>query len=446
MRNFRIDSKYICWGITAIVVIVSSTCFFWILQKLPTIANFLLLFLSILSPFIWGLLITCLLSPGMHLFERKIFVPLVERFLPEYSKKKSLIRVLSIALALLLAFAIVITLLMMVLPQMYESIESIVKSFPDYVNRVVQWMNGTLRENPELKKMLSSMLGDISESLTTWFQTNVLSSMNNVLSSVSTSVYKIVIELLNILIGVVISCYLLFNKEHFGGSMRKLLYSIFNEKHVLSIYEVANDINTAFMSFINGKLLNSLIIGFLCCICCAIMRMPYVVLVSVIVGVTDIIPFFGPFIGAVPCALIIFMVSPLKCLIFVIFIIVLQQVDGNIIGPKILGSTTGLSGFWVMFAILVGQGFFGIVGLVLGVPVMSIVYAMVKSLIEKNLTKRGLPTDSESYEVQYTRKWSPFRKMKKTEAESEESSEMTSADKTDQVSVEASPGTGKTGD
>ncbi|MGI6012700.1 MAG: AI-2E family transporter [Oscillospiraceae bacterium] len=426
MRKFRIDPKYICWGITAIIVIVSSTCFFWILQKLPAIAKFLLSFLKILSPFIWGFVLTCLLSPIMYRFEEKIFVPLVEHFLPDYRKKESLCRALSIALALVLSFAIVTTLLMMVLPQVYESIESIVRSLPDYANQIIRWTNNLLKENPELKKVLTSMLGDASNNLTDWLQTNVLSGMNNVVTSVSTSVYKIVMELLNILIGVVISCYLLFNKEHFGGSMRKLLYSIFNEKRVASIYKVAEDVNTAFMGFISGKLLDSLIIGFLCGICCTIMRMPYVVLISVVVGVTNIIPFFGPFIGAVPCALLIFMVSPFKCLIFVLFIIVLQQIDGNIIGPKILGSTTGLSGFWVMFAILVGQGFFGVIGLILGVPVMSLIYAMVKTLIEKNLVKRGLPVDSESYEAQYNEKRSAFWKSKKTEADSEETAETTS--------------------
>lgn len=426
MKKFRIDSKYICWGITAIVVIISSTCFFWILQKLPAIASFLLSFLKILSPFIWGLLITCLLSPFMYLLEERVSVPLVNRFFPDYQKKKSLARAFSIALALIVSFAVVITLMMMVVPQVYDSIESIVKSLPDYFNQVMRWMNSLLRENPDLKKMLNSILGNISVNLTTWLQTNVLSGMNNVLASVSTSVYKVVMELLNVLIGVVVSCYLLFNREHFGGSIRKLLYSLFNEERVRSIYEVAGDVNTAFMGFISGKLLDSLIIGFLCCISCAIMRMPYVMLVSVIVGVTNIIPFFGPFIGAVPCALLIFMVSPLKCLIFVIFIIVLQQIDGNIIGPKILGSTTGLSGFWVMFAILVGQGFFGIIGLILGVPVMSLIYAMVKALIEKNLEKRGLPVDSENYEVPYSRKRSRFRKAKKTEAASKETSETTS--------------------
>ena len=137
MRKFRIDPKYICWGITAIIVIVSSTCFFWILQKLPAIAEFLLSFLKILSPFIWGLVITCLLSPIMYLFEQQIFIPLIERFLPDYAKKKSFVRALSIALALVLSFAIVITLIMMVVPQVYESIESIVRSLPDYANQVI---------------------------------------------------------------------------------------------------------------------------------------------------------------------------------------------------------------------------------------------------------------------------------------------------------------------
>lgn len=438
MKRFRIDSKYIYWGITALVVVAISTSFFWLLQKLPDITAFLRTFLDILTPFIWGFVITYLLTPLVHLCEQRISDPLMERFLPDYKKRRSLARGISITLSLILSFTVVAALLMMVLPQVYESIESIVISLPDYANRAIAWVNELLQENPELKSILTTVLGDVSLWLTTWLQTDVLAGVNNILSSVSTSIYKVIIELFNILIGVVVSCYLLFNRERFGGGVRKMLYSLFSEKQINTIYQVAGNVSGAFMDFISGKLLDSLIIGFLCGICCAIMQMPYVMLISVVIGVTNIIPFFGPFIGAVPCALLVFMVSPFKCLMFVIFIVILQQIDGNIIGPKILGGTTGISGFWVMFAILVGQGFFGVVGLILGVPVMSLVYAMVKALIESALEARGLPIESENYEVEYKKDYTSGRKKaKKAEAASGKNTDPTSEKSFDEAIDEA---------
>lgn len=199
------------------------------------------------------------------------------------------------------------------------------------------------------------------------------------------------------LIGFVVACYVLSNMELFLAKSKKVLYSMFSVKASKRILKAIRFTDTAFMGFISGKVIDSAIIGVICYICCAIMRMPYVVLVSVIVAVTNIIPVFGPFIGAVPTALIILLVSPMKCLIYVIFIIVLQQIDGNIIGPKILGSSTGINGFWIMFAILLGGGLFGFIGMLLGVPVFVVIYAGLEKLVNDGLKKRGLQTETAEY-------------------------------------------------
>lgn len=200
--------------------------------------------------------------------------------------------------------------------------------------------------------------------------------------------------ILDVLIGFVVACYVLSNMELFLAKSKMVLYSMFSVKASKRILKAIRFTDTAFMGFISGKVIDSAIIGVICYICCAIMRMPYVVLVSVIVAVTNIIPVFGPFIGAVPTALIILLVSPMKCLIYVIFIIVLQQIDGNIIGPKILGNSTGINGFWIMFAILLGGGLFGFIGMLLGVPVFVVIYAGLERLVDhglKNAASRRRP-------------------------------------------------------
>ena len=196
---------------------------------------------------------------------------------------------------------------------------------------------------------------------------------------------------------IIVSIYILGNIEGFSASAKKLMYTVFSVEAAEKLREGLNFTDKTFMGFINGKLLDSAIIGLICYIGCALLNIPYALLVSVIVGVTNVIPFFGPFIGAVPSALLILLVDPLKCLIFVIFIIVLQQLDGNVIGPKILGSSIGINGFWVMFSIILGGGLFGFWGMLLGVPVFVVIYTALGRLVTKKLVKRDLPTDTDEY-------------------------------------------------
>ena len=203
--------------------------------------------------------------------------------------------------------------------------------------------------------------------------------------------------MLNILIGFVVACYVLGNVETFSAKCKKLLYSCFSVKNTDTILSAVRFTDRAFNGFINGKIIDSAIIGIICYIVCSILKMPYIVLVSVVVGVTNIIPVFGPFIGGIPTALIILLVSPTKALIYVIFIIVLQQIDGNIIGPKILGSSIGINGFWIMFAILLGGGLFGVVGMILAVPLFAVLYSGLEILVDKRLKNRGLATETAAY-------------------------------------------------
>ncbi|NCC69937.1 MAG: AI-2E family transporter [Clostridia bacterium] len=222
--------------------------------------------------------------------------------------------------------------------------------------------------------------------------------MTDLVANITNGVYYFIRGVYYVVIGIIVSVYILFNKEAVGTGAKKVVYSVFSVPFAKKVLESARFTDGIFMGFISGKIVDSTIIGMICYICCMILGMPYPVLVSVIIGVTNIIPFFGPFIGAIPSAFLILMVSPLKSLEFVIFILLLQQFDGNILGPKILGESIGVNGFWVMFAIILGGGLFGFAGMLLGVPVFVVIYTGINTLVNRKLKKSGLPTETAAYE------------------------------------------------
>lgn len=399
MKHLFDDKKYLCWGLTAFFVIIGSILFFMLLQHLPGIRAAISQLLGVLSPIIWGAVIAYLLQPVLKFFDRAVFMPLFTKLCrrkPENAPKLS--RAAASALSLVLLVIVLSALLWMLLPQVYDSIETLVVNIPDYAATVVDWVEERLINMPELEGAAVSILSRVSESLTNWFSNSILPQMESILTNVTTGVYKVVRAIANLLIGLVVSLYLMYNTGKFTAGCKRILYSLFAPKKALSILKAVRYADNAFMGFISGKLIDSLIIGVMCYIGCLILKMPYAILVSVIVGVTNIIPFFGPIIGAVPSAFLILMVSPVKCLIFVIFVFLLQQFDGNILGPKILGNAVGIKGFWIMFAIIIGGGLFGFIGMVLGVPVMTIILAGTHYLVNAALARRGLSTESEDYE------------------------------------------------
>ena len=399
-RRFNWDKKYLYWGMTAFGVIACAILFYMILSYLPALGKALGKLVKILSPFIWGLVITYLLLPLMRLMERNVFGPLMKK---AYRKNKKddghkLARGLSILVSEIVMLAIITALVYLILPQLYSSIESMVQNSNGYAATVEVWINNLLRDYPEIMEYANTVLDEVSVELRSWVQNTVLPGLGSMISNLTTGVYYVVMGIYNLIIGIIVSVYILGNVESFTAGCRRLLYSLFSVETAEKIREGVAFTDRTFMGFINGKLLDSAIIGLICYIFCAIVNMPYALLVSVIVGVTNIIPFFGPLLGAVPSAFIILMANPLKALIFVIFVIVLQQVDGNIIGPKILGNSIGIDGFWVMFSIILGAGLFGFWGMLLGVPVFVVIYTLLNDLVEKRLKKSDLPWETASYE------------------------------------------------
>ena len=293
--------------------------------------------------------------------------------------------------------ALITGLFFLIIPQLYSSIETIVINSPTYIDSLTTWATKMLTNYPEISDYVADLLGDVNTDIISWLQTTILPKLGSLLSNVSTGVRYVVTGVYNLAIGIIVSIYLLSNFESFSAGTKRMIYSILSVDTARKFLNGLRFVDKTFNGFLMGKLLDSAIIGLICYIVCMLLNMPYALLVSVLVGVTNIIPFFGPLIGAIPSAIIILMVDPFKCLVFVIFVILLQQLDGNIIGPKILGSTVGINGFWVMFSIILGAGLFSFWGMLLGVPVFVVIYTVINEGVERKLRRSDLPVDAESY-------------------------------------------------
>lgn len=404
-RRFHWDKKYLHWGVTAFLVVAASILFYMALNYLPVLKKALQKLANILNPFIWGLVFTYLLTPLMRTLERSCFFPLGKKLYKKSKKSEGKARrfgrALSVLVSIIVLLAVLTALVYMILPQLYSSIETIVTNSPAYLENLGVWVDQTLKDFPAVADFLEARLQELNTNLGNdlfgWIQTNVLPQLGSFVTNVTSGVYSVVRGVYNLVIGIIVSVYLLNGIEHYGAAFKRVLYSIFNIESAEKLLEGIRFTDRTFMGFINGKLLDSAIIGLICYIVCAILNMPYTLLVSVIIGITNIIPFFGPLIGAIPSAFIILMVDPLKCLIFIIFIIVLQQIDGNFIGPKILGNSVGISGFWVMFAIILGAGLFGFWGMLLGVPVFVVIYTLLNGAVERKLRRTDLPVEVSAY-------------------------------------------------
>ena len=358
----------------------------------------LLALLETVRPILYGAFIAYLLAPMVNFFERCLFPPR-----PGRERKRSqamLIRTAGILLGWLVVWFFFYLLASVLLPELYKSVLQLVANVDKYYQTISGWVtslsNHLLETNPDLAQQIVEKLGNYFQDFGRWLS-GLLPQLQTVMTTVSGGVWSAVNFLMDLLVGVIASVYLLATKERCAAYGRKLVYSLFPREQVGLVLRGVRRADIIFSGFVRGKLLDSIIIGILCFVCCSILKFPYTPLVSVFVGVTNIIPFFGPFLGAVPSACLILLVSPRQALYFVIFVLALQQLDGNVIGPKILGNTTGLSSLWVIIAILVGGGFFGIAGMFFGVPVCACLNSLVNFFVEARLRKKGLSPDSADY-------------------------------------------------
>ena len=387
---------YFRWGITIFLIFVCCILFFFALFRLDEVQALTHKITGILSPIIWGLVIAYLLWPIV----RKVRDYLLPRLPASIKKEKSRKKIslgIGIACALLFMALLVAVLLSFLLPELTATIMTLVNNIGTYVSTVETWIHDILESNPQLQSNFHDAFLNLSAWLQTWLQETLLSQIDVVLTGVTTSIIGVGKAIMNFVIGIIVSIYVFASKDTFAGQFKKILYAFFKPEHANVILDVCRESHRIFGGFISGKLLDSLIIGILCFICLSFLDMPYTLLVSVVVGVTNIIPFFGPFIGAIPSAFLILLISPSKCLIFLIFILVLQQFDGNILGPAILGDSTGLSSFWVIFSILLGGGLFGFAGMILGVPTCGVLYYITKRIVDGKLAQKHFPTETGYY-------------------------------------------------
>ncbi len=400
--KFRINNKYFRWGLTAFLVIAAGIFFYYLLFHGTNIKIGLDAVTKLLMPIVFGFGLAYLMTPILNTIEYRILYPLLHKFrLKETTKKRRIIRAIGIILTIFLFFAIIYSLIAMLMSQIVPSISNIISNFDTYINNFIKWLNKLLSDDyPELGTKIIDIISDYSLDLEVWLNENVLAKTSELIKTVSLSVIGVLKLLWNLLLGFMISVYVLASKERFSGQAKKMAYALFSNDVANIVINNFRYTHRTFIGFLSGKILDSIIIGILCFVGTSILHTPYAVLVSVVVGVTNVIPVFGPYLGAIPSIILIFVVDPahpLNCVYFAIFILILQQFDGNVLGPKILGDSTGLAGFWVIFSITLFGGLFGVMGMVVGVPVFAVFYAAIKSFVNTLLIKKNIPCETDVY-------------------------------------------------
>ena len=397
-------NRYVKWGLTAFCTVGAILLFYDTLFGSHALMLFARKLLKASQPVLYGAFMAYLLAPVVNFFELRPFAQVSRKPLPGEPERQRIsrgVRAVSILLTWALILVMVYVLFSILIPELYKSLLQLVSNIETYYNTISSWVQHLLETNPTLEKWATLQMENYYKLLENWVKNDLLPHATTLMGVVSggvfSGVYSLVRFFSDLLVGIIVSVYFLATKETCAAHTRKVVYSLFSEKHVYWVLRGSARVDGIFSGFVRGKLLDSLIIGILCFFGCTLLKMPYTPLISVIVGVTNIIPFFGPFLGAIPSTFLILLVSPMKAVYFVIFVLALQQLDGNVIGPKILGNQTGLSSLWVIIAILVGGSFFGLAGMFFGVPVCACLYSLADFLVEARLKEKDLPLDTEAY-------------------------------------------------
>ncbi len=384
-------NNYASMGVTAFLAAAAILLFYDTLFG----GRLILSLLAAVQPILFGAFIAYLLAPMVNFFERQLFLCPAGGGRKRYAAV--IIRTVSILLSWMVICFFFYLLASVLMPELYKSILQLVDNADNYYRTILGWVTHLLETNPAVADWASQQMATYFQDIDKWLTSGVLPRLQAVMLTVSGGVMSLVGFAKNLLVGIIASVYLLATKERCAAYGRKLTYSLFPGEQVELVLRGVRRADGIFSGFVRGKLLDSIIIGILCFAGCSILKFPYTPLVSVFVGVTNIIPFFGPFLGAIPSAFLILLVSPRQALYFCAFVLALQQLDGNVIGPKILGNTTGLSSLWVIIAILVGGSFFGIAGMFFGVPVFACLHCMINFFVDMRLRKKGLPQEFGEY-------------------------------------------------
>ena len=403
--KFNKDSKYIRWGLTAFAVIAGGITFYYFIFHSTNIKLGIGRILDILKPVLFGLATAYLLTPVLNFVENKVLTPLLDKCSIKRSRRRRVfIRGTGILITAFLFVELIYMLVSMLISQIIPSVQGIIDNFDSYSSNVTAWIEQTLEDNPEIGSYVTKTFDQMEDQINDLIK-NILPNTASLIKTVSLSVISVIDVLWDFIIGFIISIYVLANKERFAAQAKKSAYALFEQDTANIVIRNFRFTHRTFIGFLSGKVLDSIIIGILCFVGTSLMGTPYAMLISVIIGCTNIIPFFGPFLGAIPSTVLIFVVDPmhpLNCVYFALFALALQQFDGNILGPKILGNSTGLTGFWVIFAITFFGGLLGVFGMIVGVPIFAVIYAAVRAFVNTKLEKKHLPKDTNQYEsVEY---------------------------------------------
>ena len=396
-KKLSMKNQYVRKGLLYFAVGVALILAYYVVNHFNAVAAGFGRLNDILMPFYIGIVMAYLLCPIYNGVTKLLYRVNKGRFKKPINDLR-LARVFATIISLAVLLLVVVGGIIMILPDLWDSIIGLLMGVPAAITRFINWLSDNLKSNPELMTFLEGKLDGISDTIMNWVQEKLVPGAEALINDLSVRVIGTVGIFIDFFVALVICVYIRNSKEKFIAQGQKLILAVFKKERADQIFELGRLSNQTFGGFINGKILDSIIIGIICFIMMNILKLPMAILISVIVGLTNIIPFFGPFIGMVPSALILLIIEPVAALKFIIMVLVLQQIDGNIIGPKILGKTTKLASFWVMFAIIVGGGLFGFPGMILGVPFFAIVYTYISRAINRRLEEKKLETDTLLYE------------------------------------------------
>ncbi|MBQ1489998.1 MAG: AI-2E family transporter [Eubacterium sp.] len=399
--NDRFEERYLKLGATIFAAGAGIVLFFFIVKNFDSVADGVKELVGILMPFIYGAVIAYLLSPVFNVVTRRTYHALTERKHKVKNKHRAFIyaKIVGTTVSILVLGIVITAFAVLLVPQMISSVIDLIEITPGRIRAFSAWLTEVTSgmENSVLTDVINSSVDNLYDIFMDFVRQHILPGVDSYMEIISQGIMITIRTFLDLLIGIIASVYFLNGKEKFKADARKTVQALCRRDIAKEIFDFCNYANRTFGGFIAGKVIDSIIVGFICYIAMLILQLPYAALCATIIGVTNIIPFFGPFIGAVPTSIIIFIQSPIEAGIFIILIFVLQQFDGNILGPKILGGAIGIASFWVMFSIVLFGGLFGFLGMVIGVPMFAILYYYFKRYVEKRLSRKGLPTDTRDY-------------------------------------------------
>ncbi|MDO5125954.1 MAG: AI-2E family transporter [Ruminococcus sp.] len=392
--KFYTNKKYNTIAFYAILVVALNVLLIIAILRFQDILNIFSALFTVLLPVIWGFAIAFLVNPIMVTFEDVVQKKIIKKPASQGNKKRKWLRILSVFISSVIFLGIVGGVISIIVPELINSVNDVINNSSDTVETSKQWINKLFANYPKISKILSDRIAEFSTDLG-----NLQPMLENILSGALGFVNLVK----NFVLGFILSIYLLFNKETLVAQLKKIMFANLKKSTCGKLFRFGNQANKVFSGFITGKIVDSIIIGFISFVVLTIVNMPYNILISVIIGVTNIIPFFGPFIGAIPSALLILLVEPRKVIIFLIIVLLIQQFDGNVLGPKILGDSTGLPAIWVMISLFIGGGMFGFIGMLISVPAFALIYSLIRDGIDNKLKNKKLPLSTEYYKDDHKR-------------------------------------------